>query len=151
MKIDYRCGGINIRSSILLIVLVITVSVASAQIAEKPKAFVFDEFGQIGRNEVIKRTLKFREEIIQRETADGYTAYYIFFYRGETERSTENVKKTIVNALLSSCRDCMGFGGPRITFVEAGEMKQRLVQFWIVPRDAEAPTPVALSPKPSTK
>jgi hypothetical protein len=127
--------------TVLVTIVLTAVQIVPAQTAEKPKAFVFDEFGRIGKKETRNRTFKFRKEIARREGGDESARYFFFFYRGESEESTDGVERLVRDALWEDCRDCMGIGGPRILFVQAGTKKERLVQFWIAPQGAEEPKP----------
>lgn len=115
---------------------------------EKPKAYLFDEFGEISRKEIKLRTEKLRKKLQEPDAKNGGFGAYLIFYSDDKEESLPNTETFIRNVLFDNCRDCYGYNGPRIVFIQGGKAETQKVQFWIVPAGAEPPD-VLKSEKPN--
>jgi len=131
-----------------ILILLISISSAFGQSVvndadkQEPKAILFDEFGEISQKEIKSRTLKLREKLQEPNSKNTGLGAYIFFYANKNKiKQFAKIRKTIVEALLYDCRDCYGYDGGRIIFVEAGEIEKQKIQFWLHPRGAEPPKP----------
>lgn len=124
---------------ILFLITVLMSSTVLAQKSEKPKAYLFDEFGKISTKEIKLKTQKLRAKIREKAWSDEPLGAYLVFYYGENQKTPENLQIIIRNELFRECRDCMGWS-PNILFVDGGKSKEQKVQFWLVPFGAEPPT-----------
>lgn len=109
---------------------------------QESKATLFDEFGEISQKEIKSRTLKLREKLQEpssRKTQLG--AYIVLYAKTKKGKNIEIVRNLIVKGLSDNCRDCYGYGGRLIVFVNGGEVEKQKVQFWLLPLGAEPPTP----------
>jgi hypothetical protein len=125
----------------LFLIFVLLSSVVFAQTEEKPKAYLFDEFGQISQKEVKQQTEKLRKKLQEPDSKNGGLGAYLIFYSGDKQKSLRNMEILIRDVLFDNCRDCYGFSGPRIVFVQGGKAEKQKIQFWLVPAGAEPPTP----------
>lgn len=109
---------------------------------QEPKAALFDEFGEIGQEEIKSRTLKLREKLQETNSKHTGLEAYIYLYANKNKiKQFAETKKIIINALYDNCRDCYGYGGGRIIYLDAGKIEKQKIQFWLVPPGAEPPTP----------
>lgn len=128
---------------ILILVIAMSSSSLLGQTAEKPKAFLFDEFEIIPERQIRSRTQKLRDRISEKAgSIEPYSAY-IVLYHPDTNASTKRLEKVIIDALFEDCRDCMGLHGPRITVIRSGMTNHPKIQFWLIPSGAEPPKIVA--------
>ena len=136
-----------IMFKILFLVLVVTSSGIFAQQTgnneqkEKPKTYLFDEFGKISQKEIKLRAEKLRKKLQEHDSINEGFGAYLIFYTGSNEKSLRKIEMLVRDVLFDNCRDCYGFGGPGIVFVNGGKKEQQKIQFWIVPAGAESPTP----------
>ena len=115
-------------TKIIFLSLILFSSVIFAQAQEKSEAYKFFEYGKIG-NKVLKE--KFND-YYQKLKKDGDSQGSIINY-GTAEK---------INKREKQLRDSMNFhDAPRITFVRGGNKDKSKTVFWIVPKDAEPPTP----------
>lgn len=135
----------------LFLILVLMSSAAFAQTEEKPKAYLFDEFGQISQKEVKQRAEKLRKKLQEPASKNGGLGAYLIFYSGDKQKSLRNMEILIRDVLFDNCRDCYGFSGPGIVFVQGGEAKEQKVQFWIVPIGADPPELISDEPPKANK
>lgn len=124
---------------ILFLHLVLTSSTVFAQTQEKPKSYIFDEFGRISQAEVKKRTEKLKEKLQENAWKTNSLGAYLIFYYDEKQKSLRSIDKLVRDVLFDNCRDCFGFS-PNIVFVNGGKAKEQTIQFWIVPAGAEPPS-----------
>ena len=109
---------------------------------KESKETLFDEFGEISQKEIKSRTLKLREKLEEPNSKNTGLGAYIFLYANKNKiKQFAKIRKTIVEALYDNCRDCYGYDGGRIIFVEAGELEKQKIQFWLLPPGAEPPIP----------
>lgn len=108
---------------------------------EDPKAYLFDEFGKVSQKEVKQRTEKLRKKLQEPASTNEDLGAYLIFYPDDKQKSLRNLEILIRDVLFDNCRDCYGFGGPRIVFVQGGRSEKQKIQFWLVPAGAEPPTP----------
>ena len=125
----------------LFSIVVLMSSAVFAQTEEKPKTYLFDEFGQISQKEVKQRTEKLRKKLQEPASKNGGLGAYLIFYSGDKQKSLRNMEILIRDVLFDNCRDCYGFSGPRIVFVQGGKAERLKIQFWLIPQGAEPPTP----------
>jgi hypothetical protein len=123
---------------ILILIIVLSASNLFSQTAEKPKAFLFDEFEVIPDREIRSRTQRLREKIHEKAWSNEPLSAYVVVYHPGANGSTKRLEKLMIDALFDQCYDCMGFG-PRITFIRGGKAKRQKVQFWLIPSGAEPP------------
>jgi hypothetical protein len=134
-----RFRGNRFKVRMLILMVVLSGSSLFAQTADKPKAFLFDEFEKFDNREINLRTKKLEEKIKEKAWSKEPFSAYVVIFSDEKNSSTRLLEKRIIDALFDDCRDCMGLGGPRITFVRAGKAKRQKVQFWLIPSGAEPP------------
>jgi len=129
-------------SKILFLILVLASSTFSvlAQIEEKPKAYLFDEFNANSRVEVKTKTENLKQKLRETAWTEKPVGAYLMFFYNEKKKSSFNIEKLVRDTLFDNCRDCLGFS-PRIVFVNVGKSKEQKVQFWLVPIGAEEPKP----------
>ena len=119
---------------ILFLILIVMISIVLAQAQEKTeqnsqqKAYIFAELGKANDTEVRNQFEKFYKEL---KSSDSQA--YIINYG----RSKEVAKRE------KQLRDSIPFryDAPRITFVRGENVGKLKTVFWIVPADAEPPTP----------
>ena len=124
--------------SVLVLIVLLSASNLFGQTSEKPKAFLFDEFGLIPDRQIRTRTQKLRERIQEKAWSKEALRGYIVIFHDEKTASPKRLEKVIIDALYEDCYDCMGFG-PGITFVRGGKAKRQRVQFWLIPAGADPP------------
>ena len=135
-----RFRRLRFNARMLVLIVALLGSSLYAQTSEKPKAFLFDEFEKLDSREIDLRTAKLRRKIQERAwTKEPYSVYIVVF-KDEKNSSTRPMEERISNALFRDCHDCMGYDGPRITFLRGGKEKWQKVQFWLIPSGAEPPT-----------
>jgi len=129
-------------SKILFLILVLASSTFSvlAQIEEKLKAYLFDEFNANSRVEVKTKTENLKQKLRETAWTEKPVGAYLMFFYNEKKKSSFNIEKLVRDTLFDNCRDCLGFS-PRIVFVNVGKSKEQKVQFWLVPIGAEEPKP----------
>ncbi len=123
----------------LFLILVVMCSTFFAQTAEKPKAYLFDEFGKIDQVEIKARTENFRKKLEQSRSSRNFDDAYLFFYY-ENEKELKKTQNLIEDVLYRECRDC--FDNVRITFLNAGKVKKPKTQFWLAPAGVKPPEPI---------
>jgi hypothetical protein len=134
-----RLASFDLGSVLVLSFLLLTANLF-AQTAEKPRAFLFDEFERIGNQEIKLKTKKLRAKIAENAWSKGaFAGAYIIIWDDGNNRSAAKLQTLITNALFEDCRDCMGWD-TRITLVRGGKAKRQRVQFWLIPSGAEPPT-----------
>jgi len=110
---------------------------ALAQKAEKPQAYLFDEFRVTTETDVIARTKRLRSKLRETKSSEKPEgAYLVFFYA--KKKQPFSVRNLVVDALFKDCLDCLGFS-PRIVFRDIKNSTEQKVQFWLLPSGADFP------------
>lgn len=124
---------------IAVIVLAIFSTQAFSQIDQtlKPKAYIFDEFGTAAQKEWKERIAKYRTKLEELSRSPVGDVALLVFY-GENFQRIRQSEVFVRDNLFRDCRDCFGFDGPRLTFVNLIAKKSK-VQFWIIPVGADSP------------
>jgi hypothetical protein len=121
---------------VLFLILVVMSSVAFAQIDEKPKAYLFDEFGKISRGKWRKHIEKFKAKLQENRWSKKFSDGFVINYAVNVNE-LKKAESFARDFLFENCYDC--FGNSRIIFIRADFVKNQKTQLWIVPADAEPP------------
>ena len=146
MRIRYPRFSVELRSRavgfemwpIIVLTFLVAASNLSGQTAEKPKAFLFDEFEAISDRQVTSKTLKLRERIREKAWSKEPLGAWIIIFHGGKELTPTRLESVVADALSQDCRDCMGFS-PRVVLIRGGKARRSKIQLWLIPYGAEPP------------
>lgn len=145
---------LGFKTFVLFFCSLIFISATSAQ--EKPQALKFDEFDDVVENSFYsdRNELTFSERVKrfskQLEKERGVWAYIIYYQaritHGNLQWNFINQAKGIKNQIIYNNRIKI----EDVAVVDGGYREKNSIEFWIVPKNADAPTPTPTFDKSET-